>query len=83
MHSLTCITRLFSKGGKNCNALKKDSHSKGSTLVATPQVKDDKALTLSHQCTQNKKLKKQRKTSKKSFKTNKAKPKGIKVKTKL
>jgi len=64
-------------------SLKKDSHSKGFTLAATPQVKDDKALTLAHQRTPKKHIKNQRKTSKKSFKTEKAKPKGIKVKTKL
>ena len=48
IHSLTCITRLFSKGKKNCNALKKDLlfKTKGLHLVATPQVKDDKALNL-------------------------------------
>ena len=51
IHSLTCITRLFSKRGKNCNALKKDLHSKNKVLqlVATPQVKYDKTLTLAHQ----------------------------------
>jgi len=32
---------------------------KGSTLVATPQVKDDKTLTLAHQRTPKAKLKKQ------------------------
>ena len=35
-------------------SLKKDIPSKGSTLVATPQVKDDKVLTLSHQRSLNK-----------------------------
>jgi len=51
MYSLTSITWLFSKGGKNCNPLKKDFHSKnrGLHLVATTPVKDDKALTLAHQ----------------------------------
>jgi len=40
-------------------SLKKDIPSKGSTLVATPQVKDDKTLTLAHNRTPKTKLKKQ------------------------
>jgi len=46
-----------------------------STLIATPQVKDDKALTLAHQRALNKKLRKKGKTSKKKLKAKKAKPK--------
>ena len=62
---------------------RKNHTPKGLHLVATPQVIDDKALTLAHQRSPQQNLRKIWKTSKESLKERKLNQIGIKIMTKL